>query len=349
MNAIFKLDGLVLETERLILRPFKQSDLDDFHEYASVEGVGEMAGWKHHETKEHTQLILDKFISNDKTFAIVLKENNKVIGSLGIEEYGMEEKLSEFFNYNGREIGYVLSKDYWGKGIMPEAVKTVIDYLFNVKNLDFLTCGYYDFNIQSKRVQEKCGFKPYRKLVIETKIGTKEQSILNLLINPKKKIEFIFSHPETLIWKEIIKYESRKLDDDTVKSLIELSKQWQEEDCSYGMIVNNKDNLRKPLYVAVENDKIIGYIFGHYYKLENKTSYIEVGSNCFMIDEIYVIPSYRSKGVGKELFKLMENEIKESCDYITLSTSTKDYKKILHFYVDELDMNFHSAFLIKDL
>ena len=67
------------------------------------------------------------------------------------------------------------------------------------------------------------------------------------------------------------------------------------------------------------------------------------------IDEIYVIPSYRSKGVGKELFKLMENEIKESCDYITLSTSTKDYKKILHFYVDELDMNFHSAFLIKDL
>ena len=136
----------------------------------------------------------------------------------------------------------------------------------------------------------------------------------------------------------------KKLDDDTVKSLIELSKQWQEEDCSYGMIVNTKDNLRKPLYVAVEKDKIIGYIFGHYYKLENKTSYIEVGSNCFMIDEIYVIPSYRSKGVGKELFKLMENEIKESCDYITLSTSTKDYKKILHFYVDELDMNFHSAF-----
>ena len=172
---------------------------------------------------------------------------------------------------------------------------------------------------------------------------------LSLEESLKKKIEFIFSHPETLIWKEIIKYESRKLDDDTVKSLIELSKQWQEEDCSYGMIANTKDNLREPLYVAVENDKIIGYIFGLYYKLENKTSYIEVGSNCFMIDEIYVIPLYRSKGVGKELFKLMENEIKESCDYITLSTSTKDYKKILHFYVDELDMNFHSAFLIKDL
>ena len=139
MNANFKINGVTIETDRLILRPFKQSDLDDFYEYASVEGVGEMAGWKHHENKEKSQSILDLFINEDKTFAIVLKENNKVIGSLGVEEYGMEQALSEFFVYQGREIGYVLSKDYWGKGLMPEAVKAVIDYLFNVLKLDFLT------------------------------------------------------------------------------------------------------------------------------------------------------------------------------------------------------------------
>ena len=127
--------------------------------------------------------------------------NNKVIGSLGIEEYGMEDKLTEFSNYIGREIGYVLSKSYWGIGIMPEAVKAVIDYLFKVLNFDFLTCGYYDFNKQSKRVQEKCGFKPYRKLVIDTKLGTSETSILNLLINPNKSVNLVFSHPETLIYK----------------------------------------------------------------------------------------------------------------------------------------------------
>lgn len=199
MNANFKINGLTIETERLILRPFKQSDLDDFYEYASVEGVGEMAGWKHHENKEKSQSILDLFINEDKTFAIVLKENNKVIGSLGVEEYGMEQALSEFFDYQGREIGYVLSKDYWGKGLMPEAVKAVIDYLFNVLKLDFITCGYYEFNNQSKKVQEKCGFKPYRKLVMETRLGTKEQGILNLLVNPNKNIKLIFSHPETLI------------------------------------------------------------------------------------------------------------------------------------------------------
>ena len=162
MNANFEIGELVIETERLILRSFKQSDLHDFNEYASVSGVGEMAGWKHHETIEKTQEILDMFIKEDKTFAIVFKKNNKVIGSLGVDKYGLEEKLTEFNSYYGREIGYVLSKDYWGKGIMPEAVGAVISYLFNDLNLDFLTCGYYDFNNQSKRVQEKCGFKPYR-------------------------------------------------------------------------------------------------------------------------------------------------------------------------------------------
>ena len=202
MNADFKIDGLVLESERLILRPFCSEDLEDFYEYASVEGVGEMAGWRHHESKEKSEEILQMFIDEDRVFALVLKNSGKVIGSLGIEKYGLEDKLTEFDGYLGREIGYVLSKAYWGKGLMPEAVSTVIDYLFGVMDLDFLTCGYFDFNSQSKRVQEKCGFKPYRCLQMETSMGTSESGVLNLLINPRKDIKFIFSHPETLIYQE---------------------------------------------------------------------------------------------------------------------------------------------------
>lgn len=202
MNADFRLNGKIIETERLVLRPFAKTDLDDFYEYASVAGVGEMAGWKHHADKVETLQILEKFIEHDKTFAIVLKEKNKVIGSLGVEKYGKEEALTEFSDYQGREIGYVLSKSYWGRGLMPEAVRAVIDYLFDECNLDFLTCGHYDFNVQSARVQEKCGFKPYRKLVMDTRMGTKEPGILELLVNPKRSIRFNFSHPETLIWKD---------------------------------------------------------------------------------------------------------------------------------------------------
>ena len=57
----------------------------------------------------------------------------------------MVQKINylNFFNYQGREIGYVLSKDYWGKGLMPEAVNVVITYCFKVLKFDFLLCGYF--------------------------------------------------------------------------------------------------------------------------------------------------------------------------------------------------------------
>ena len=200
MNANIDVRGVVLETDRLILREWKLSDLDDLYEYASVPDVGERAGWPHHQSKDESLYRVKKFIDEKKTFAIVYRENNKVIGSLGVEEYDREDALSEFFEYKGRSIGYVLSKDYWGRGLMTEAVKRAIEYLFNELDYDFLLCGHFDKNAASKRVQEKCGFKPYRKLVFDNvQLGTQEPGKLNLLVNPNKKIEFKFSHPETLL------------------------------------------------------------------------------------------------------------------------------------------------------
>lgn len=201
MNADFKINKKTIETKRLILRPFRPTDLDDFYRYASVEGVGEMAGWKHHESMDETRKILNFFIDNDNVFAICLKENDRVIGSLGVEKYGLEEKLTEFDGYYGRELGYVLSKDFWGRGLVPEAVTAVIEYLFHELSYDFLLCGHYNFNERSRRVQEKCGFKPYRSLVMSTQLGTSEQATLNLLLHPDKDIELKFSHQETLIFK----------------------------------------------------------------------------------------------------------------------------------------------------
>lgn len=201
MNANVDVTNVVLRTNRLILRPFNEDDLEDLFEYASVDGVGERAGWKHHENITKSTQILEMFIKEKKTFAVVLKENNKVIGSIGIEKYGREDSLSEFFDYKGREIGFVLSKDYWGQGLMPEALKVVIEYCFNELDYDFLLCGHFDFNTQSARVQEKLGFIPYRRLLFETRMDTQEKGILSLLVNPHKNIEFQFSHPETLLIK----------------------------------------------------------------------------------------------------------------------------------------------------
>lgn len=201
MNAFFDITGVTITTDRLFLREWKLSDLDDFFEYASVPGVGEMAGWHHHPNKEESLKILNRFIEGKHTFALVDKTNNKVIGSLGVEKYALEDKLTEFDGYKGRMIGYVLAKEYWGQGLMPEAVKEVIDYLFNELDFDFLLCGHFDKNNQSKRVQEKCGFIPYRKLVFDTAMQTKEPGVMMLLSNPKKNIKYNFSHPETLLIK----------------------------------------------------------------------------------------------------------------------------------------------------
>lgn len=95
MNANIDISNTILETERLILRPWKRTDVNDFYEYASVDGVGQLAGWNPHKSIEETQDILNSFIEKKKVFALQLKENSKVIGSLGIELYN-EEKYPEF-------------------------------------------------------------------------------------------------------------------------------------------------------------------------------------------------------------------------------------------------------------
>lgn len=111
MNAPVDVTNIRIETDRLVLRAWRETDLADFYEYASVEGVGEMAGWNHHQSMEESRRILGFFISGKKTFALELKENGKVIGSLGLEPRDEDAGLPE--ELPGREIGYVLSRDYW--------------------------------------------------------------------------------------------------------------------------------------------------------------------------------------------------------------------------------------------
>ena len=158
MDIQVDLSNIILETERLILRPWIESDLEDFFEYASVPGVGEMAGWKHHESKEVSKKILDSFIQEKTVFAVVYKQSGKVIGSLGLHR-SWATYIPEYKDLKVKEIGYVLSKDYWGRGLMPEAVREVSRFCFETIGLDALTIGHFKTNDQSRRVIEKCGFR----------------------------------------------------------------------------------------------------------------------------------------------------------------------------------------------
>ena len=130
-----------------------------------------------------SKMILGSFIKHKKTFALEYK--GKVIGSLGIEEYS-EENYPELDALQGREIGYVLSKPYWGQGLMPEAVRAVINWLFSEEKLDFIIVGHFDRNARSNRVVEKCGFQYIKTTKFETRYDTVENSMEYILYHPER-------------------------------------------------------------------------------------------------------------------------------------------------------------------
>lgn len=186
MIAHVDVTNIRIETDRLNLRPWLETDLYDFYEYAKVDGVGQRCGWLPHKDIEESRRILEMFMDEKKTFALELKENGKVIGSVGLEARDADLGIPEILK--GREIGYVLNKDYWGRSLMPEAVKAVIDYCFKELDFDWLTCGHFVWNQQSRRVVEKCGFEFVKEVVHHTRFGTEEPTKLYLLENKHKVI-----------------------------------------------------------------------------------------------------------------------------------------------------------------
>ena len=185
MIAPVDVTNVHIETDRLLLRAWQETDLEDFYEYAKVDGVGQMAGWLPHLSMDESKTILGFFIEQKKTFALELKENGKVIGSLSLDEQDEDISLPE--NSQGRELGFALNKAYWGRGLMPEATKAVIDYCFLQLNFDWLCCGHFVWNDQSRRVIEKCGFLYVKDIVFDTRSGTKEPGKYYIQFNPYKE------------------------------------------------------------------------------------------------------------------------------------------------------------------
>ena len=157
MDIAVDISNVYIVTQRLILRPWQKSDLNDFYAYASVPGVGEMAGWPHHKFKRTTKQVLQLFIEGKSVFAIEVQENNKVIGSIGFHSSWANDD-PEYRHLKAKDIGYTISKDYWGQGLTPEAAKALIDWSFSHMDIDAITVAHFRDNYQSKRVIEKCGF-----------------------------------------------------------------------------------------------------------------------------------------------------------------------------------------------
>lgn len=144
-----------LYTDRLILRPWQDEDLQDLYEYASNPNVGPNAGWPVHKSLEDSLDILHRILQTEGEAAIVHAGEGKVIGSVGLHNRTPDPREEAA---NCREIGYVLHPAYWGCGYMPEAVRRVLAYAFEELSVDEVFCLHFDFNARSRRVIEKVGF-----------------------------------------------------------------------------------------------------------------------------------------------------------------------------------------------
>ena len=144
-----------LETERLFLRRWVESDAESLYEYASDPEVGPIAGWPVHESVEYSLEVIRTYFTGKECYAICEKGTDKAIGAIELKLNGhtdMTERDDEC------ELGYWLGKPFWGRGYMPEAVRAILHHGFENLGMTTIWCGYYDGNEKSKRVQEKVGF-----------------------------------------------------------------------------------------------------------------------------------------------------------------------------------------------
>lgn len=142
-----------IKTERLLLRPFRESDAEAFFKCCQNPNIGNNAGWKPHGYLEESQEILRSvFISQSGIWAITLKEDGRLIGSVGIIPDPKRE------NPQARMLGYWLDESHWGKGYMTEAVQSVLDYGFNTLQLSLITANCYPHNERSQQVLKRHGF-----------------------------------------------------------------------------------------------------------------------------------------------------------------------------------------------
>ena len=141
-----------------------------------------------------------------------------------------------------------------------------------------------------------------------------------------------------------------KLNDTVLETLIRMSEDWTAENSCYGYRPNDKSDIEgNRIFFAELDGKVVGYLFGKVYKSEQMKSIMPEGTPYFEVEELYVIPKRRSQGIGESLFRYVEDAVQNEAQYMVLSTATKNWKAIFHFYLDELDMQFWNARLFKKI
>lgn len=157
MIAPIDVTHIRIETTRLILRPIQQADVFDLHTALSDESVAALAGFPLCKTFDDSRWRVNRCQEKKHTLVPVLKDTGTVLGTISLhnpdqEHCPIDQTLS------GWELGFLLTKDHWGQGLMPEALNAVCDYCFQMLGQDFLICSHFVENHQCARTMDKCNF-----------------------------------------------------------------------------------------------------------------------------------------------------------------------------------------------
>ena len=201
--------------------------------------------------------------------------------------------------------------------------------------------------------EDELSWDMYRRCVQECKTrGIQNPAdLVNRIISEseyRKKWDAWCNKMQAEVVRSRIVIEENELTDELLVTLIKFSSDWEAENSCHGYRKNEKADIEgNRIFVAKVDNEVIGYLFGQKEASEKATSIMPAGTSVFEVEELYVKPDYRRKGIGKMLFSYAEQAVKTDVNYIMLSTATKNWKAILHFYLEELGMEFWSARLFK--
>ena len=153
-----------MQTEHILLRPWRDDDAAALYKYASDPEVGPRAGWPPHKSVEESLEIIRTIFHSDHMWAIELKcaggdarvPSGEPIGCMGYMVHG-ESNID--IGENDVEVGYWVARPYWNRGICTEALRLLVDYCFNDKGFSTLWADYFPDNPASGKVMEKLGFR----------------------------------------------------------------------------------------------------------------------------------------------------------------------------------------------
>jgi len=150
---------MILKTDRLLLRPWREEDAESLYRYASDPRIGPMAGWEPHTGVENSREIIREVLSQPGNLAVEIQGlDTGPVGAVGLIH---TNPRNPFMAADEVEVGYWIGVPFWGNGYIPEAVEALLALSFVHLGKNAVWCGYFDGNEKSRRCQEKCGFRPH--------------------------------------------------------------------------------------------------------------------------------------------------------------------------------------------